>query len=152
MLVVTGPEGPHNPANAAYQQRLYVLRDELGLRGAAHFVAEHAPGFLPDPVVADFFRLADALVLPSREEGFGIPLIEAAVSRLPVFCADIPALRELGEDQVTYFSPDANPAWVAETIAARLQRDPIYGFGVRARQGYNWDRIYLQHLAPLLAA
>jgi glycosyltransferase involved in cell wall biosynthesis len=152
MLVVTGPEGPHNPANAAYKQRLFALRDELGLQGAAHFAAEHTPEFLPDAVVADFFRLADALLLPSREEGFGIPLIEAAFARLPVFCADIPPLRALGGEDVTYFSPDADPASVADAMAARLLRDPIYEFGMRARQGYSWDGVYAQHIAPLLAA
>ena len=151
-LVVTGPEGPHNPANAEYKRRLLALRDELGLQGAAHFVAEHTPEFLPDVVVADFFRLADALILPSREEGFGIPLIEAAFSRLPVFCADIPPLHELGADDVMYFSPDADPAVVAEAVAARLRDDPVYGFGVRARQLYSWEGIYAQHIAPLLDA
>ena len=100
-LLVTGPEGPHNPANAGYRARLLALRDKLGLAGAAHFAAEHVPEALPDAVVADLLRLADALILPSREEGFGIPLIEAALTRLPVFCADIAPLRELGGDDVS---------------------------------------------------
>ncbi len=150
-LVVTGPEGPHNPANAGYRARLLALRDELGLRGAAHFAAEYEPEPLPDAVVADFLRLADALILPSREEGFGIPLIEAALTRLPVFCADIAPLRELGGEDVTYFALEAEPAAIARTIAARLRADPVYRFAVRARQRYTWDRIYAENIAPLLA-
>jgi len=150
MLLVTGPEGPHNPANAEYRRRLLALRDELGLRGAAHFVAEHTPEFLPDAVVADFFRLADALILPSREEGFGIPLVEAAITRLPVFCADIPPLRDLGGDDATYFSPEADPEAVAAMIAARLQADPAYRFAARARRSFSWEAIYTAHVAPLL--
>jgi len=150
MLLVTGPEGPHNPANAEYRRRLLALRDELGLRGAAHFVAEHTPEFLPDAVVADFFRLADALILPSREEGFGIPLVEAAITRLPVFCADIPPLRDLGGDDATYFSPEADPEAVAAMIAARLHTDPAYRFAARARRSFSWEAIYTAHIAPLL--
>lgn len=150
MLLVTGPEGPHNPANAEYRQRLLTLRNELGLRGAAHFVAEHVREFLPDPVVADFFRLADALILPSREEGFGIPLVEAALTRLPVFCADIPPLRDLGGDDAAYFSPDADPESVATMMAARLRADPAYRFAARARRRFSWDAIYATHIAPLL--
>ena len=150
MLLVTGPEGPHNPANAEYRRRLLALRDELGLRGAAHFVAEHTPEFLPDAVVADFFRLADALILPSREEGFGIPLVEAAITRLPVFCADIPPLRDLGGDDATYFSSEADPEAVAAMIAARLQADPAYRFAARARRSFSWEAIYTAHVAPLL--
>jgi glycosyltransferase involved in cell wall biosynthesis len=150
-LLVTGPEGPHNPANAAYRERLLALRAELGLQRAAHFLAEQVPGFVPDAVVADCFRLADALLLPSREEGFGIPLVEAAFSRLPVFCSDIPPLRELGGDDVTYFAPDADPAATAALIRTRLGGDRVYGFAVRARTALAWDRIYARHIEPLLA-
>jgi glycosyltransferase involved in cell wall biosynthesis len=151
MLLVTGPEGPHNPANAEYRRRLLALRDELGLRGAAHFVAEVRPNeFLPYAVVADFLRLADALILPSREEGFGIPLVEAAITRLPVFCADIPPLRDLGGDDAAYFSLEADPEAVAAMIAARLQADPAYRFAARARRSFSWEAIYTAHIAPLL--
>jgi glycosyltransferase involved in cell wall biosynthesis len=151
MLLVTGPEGPHNPANAEYKRQLLALRDELGLDGAAHFVAEHVSDFLPDAVVADFFRLADALLLPSREEGFGIPLIEAALTRLPIFCTDIPPLRDLGGSDVTYFSPDSDPVEVADLIANRLSADPVYRFAARVRQEFTWDGVYRDHIAPLLA-
>jgi len=149
-LVVTGPEGPHNPANADYRRKLLALRDDLGLKGAAHFVAEHVSDFLPDAVVADFFRLADALLLPSREEGFGIPLIEAAITRLPIFCADIPPLRDLGGDEAVYFSPGAPPARVAALIAGRLRADPVFHFAVRARRQFSWANIYAGHIAPLI--
>lgn len=149
-LLVTGPEGPHNPANAEYKQRLLARRDELGLRSAAHFMAELTPEFLPDAVVADFFRLADALILPSREEGFGIPLIEAAFARLPVFCADISPLCDIGLGDITYFSPDANPKSVAALMAAHFRDDPVYRFAKRARANYTWERIYAEQIEPLL--
>ncbi|MEK9164289.1 MAG: glycosyltransferase family 4 protein, partial [Chloroflexota bacterium] len=160
MLVVTGPEGPHNPANAGYKRALFDLRDELGLRGAAHFAAEVRADtlgrsrpyddFLPDAVVADFFRLADALIFPSREEGFGIPLLEAALTRLPVFCADIPPLRDLGGDEAVYFSPDADPGSVAGLIADHLRADPAYRFSARVKRRFTWQRIYADYIAPLL--
>jgi glycosyltransferase involved in cell wall biosynthesis len=149
-LLVTGPEGPHNPANADYRRRLLALRDALGLRGAAHFAAEHTPEYLPDAVLADFYRLADALFMPSREEGFGLPLVEAGLARLPIFCADIPPLRAIGRDDATYFSPDAAPEAVAAAVAARLSADPVYRLAARARRDYPWRRIYQEHLMPLL--
>lgn len=152
MLLVTGPEGPHNPANAEYRQRLLALRAELGLVGAAHFASEHQSSWLPDAVVADFLRLADALLLPSQEEGFGIPLIEAALVRLPVFCSDIPVLRDLGQGDVTYFALGADPAEIAALVAARLKSQPAYRFSARARSHYTWQQIYERGIAPLLAA
>lgn len=150
MLLVTGPEGPHNPANAAYKQKLLQLRDELNLRGRVHFLAEAAAGSVPDAVIADFYRLADALLFPSREEGFGIPLIEAGFSHIPVFCADIPVLRELGGDEVSYFDPDADPLLVADQIARRLEAETTSRWARRARQGYTWAQIYALQIAPLM--
>jgi glycosyltransferase involved in cell wall biosynthesis len=150
-LVVTGPLGPHNPANAAYFQRLSALRAELGLAGAAFFLAEAVEGYLPDAVVADFYRLADALFMPSREEGFGIPLIEAGFSRLPIFCADIPPLRELGGNDAYYFSPDADPGELALRLSVELQSLAAVRFAARARAAFTWDQVYARHLAPLLA-
>jgi glycosyltransferase involved in cell wall biosynthesis len=149
-LVVTGPLGPHSPGNADYFVRLRALRATLGLDDSFHFLAEHTEAYLPDAIVADFFRLADALFLPSREEGFGIPLLEAAFSRRPVFCADIPALRELGQSEAVYFSPDADPAEIAALVATRLLADRVYRFAARARMGYSWEQIYTRHLEPLL--
>ncbi len=150
MFVVTGPLGPHNAANVDYFARLKQLQAELHLSGAAHFLAEYSADYLPDDVITDFYRISDALILPSREEGFGIPLIEAAFSHLPIFCADIPSLHELGRHDVIYFPPDDDPASIAQTIAARLTGDATYRFAARVRQQFTWGRIYAEHIAPLL--
>ncbi|MBI4770474.1 MAG: glycosyltransferase [Chloroflexi bacterium] len=152
MLVVSGPPGPHNPANAEYFARLQALRAELGLEGAAHFLAELSEGYLPDAVIADLYRLADALLMPSREEGFGIPILEAGLSRLPVFCADIPPLRALGGEQASYFSPEADPREVAALIASRLGADRQGQLAARVRREYLWPQVYADRIAPLLDA
>jgi len=149
-LLVTGPEGPHNPANAAYKQRLFQLRNDLNLQGLAHFAAEQSNDVLPDAVIADLFRLADALFFPSREEGFGIPLLEAALTRLPVFCSNVDPLPEVGGPDVHYFSPDSDPQSVADLIDNTLTNDPAYRFNLRARQSYAWQSVYDQHIEPLL--
>jgi glycosyltransferase involved in cell wall biosynthesis len=150
MLLVTGPEGPHNPNNKAYKHKLLRMRDELNLQGVVHFLAEATDEFMPDEVIADFYRLADALLFPSREEGFGIPIIEAAFSRIPVFCADIPVLRELAGDDVTYFDPDADPLEVAKQVKVRLEAELTSQWGRRAKHGYSWEQIHALHIVPLL--
>jgi glycosyltransferase involved in cell wall biosynthesis len=150
MLLVTGPEGSHNPANASYKSELYGLRDKLGLQGAAHFLTEINDESLPDAVIADFFRLSDALVFPSSEEGFGIPIIEAGVNAIPVFCADIPVLRELGGEDARYFDPRGDPAAIAKQIADGLKASATSRLARRTKHEYNWDSIYRLHIGPLI--
>jgi mannosylglucosylglycerate synthase len=150
MLLITGPEGPHNPANAVYRQKLLTLRNELNLQNTAHFLADVTAEYMPDAVIADFYRLSDALFFPSREEGFGIPIIEAAFSSMPVFCADIPVLHELCGEDVTYFDPDAEPRSIAKKIFNRLQSETSSRWARRAKHTYTWDSIYALHIGPLI--
>lgn len=150
-LVVTGPLGPHNPANQAYLERLLALRAELHLDGAAHFLAEILDPPVPDEVIADLYKLADMLFLPSREEGFGIPVLEAGSAGIPVFCSDIPALRELGGADVYYFSPDEEPARLAARISDVLDSSKTYALRKRVLNEYTWDHVYESRIAPLLA-
>jgi glycosyltransferase involved in cell wall biosynthesis len=149
-LVVTGPLGAHNANNQKYFETLLQLRAELGLQNAAHFLAELTDAWLPDEVIADFYRVADALILPSREEGFGIPVIEAAFSHIPAFCADIPSLRELGLNDATFFSPDEDPARVANSLADYFQSSASARLSMRVRASFRWEAVYRQHIAPLL--
>ena len=150
-LVITGPLGPHNARNREYFDTLLQLRTQLGLEGSVHFLAELADSFLPDEVIADFYRIADALIFPSREEGFGIPLIEAAFSHLPAFCADIPPLRELGLNDAYFFSPDEDPAALADLIADHIRSSAPARLALRIRSTFRWEAIYQRHIAPLLS-
>jgi mannosylglucosylglycerate synthase len=150
-LLVTGPLGPHNPANRQYYERLLALRSELGLEQAAIFLAQVVDHTLPDAVIADLYKVSDLLFLPSREEGFGIPVLEAGLAGIPVFCSDISALRELGASQAYYFSPDDEPSAVSAKIVSVLRSDRSFGLRKRVLRDYTWDGIYQNQIAPLLA-
>lgn len=149
-LIVTGPLGSHNPANRVYFEELKSLRDELGLSASAIFLAELIAGFLPDEVISDLYRLADALFLPSLEEGFGIPILEAGLVGMPIFCSDIPALKALGQADAHYFSPNTDSVKLASLISETLQGSREYRLRVRVRQNYAWQSIYSTYIAPLL--
>jgi len=149
-LVVTGPLGPHNPANIEYFDRLKALRADLGISNAVHFLAELTDEYIPDPVIADFYKLSDALLLPSFEEGFGIPILEAGFSGIPIFCSDIPPLKKLGGEFANYFSPDENPETVARMITGHLSTSTVFRLRADVRSQYTWERVYTMMVAPLL--
>jgi mannosylglucosylglycerate synthase len=149
-MIVTGPLGPHNPANLQYFERLKALRKELGLENSAHFLVELTNGFVSDQVVSDFYKLADALLFPSFEEGFGIPILEAGFAGIPVFCSDIPPLKTLGGEFVNYFSPEEDPNVVAKIMADHFRTSKIFGLRASVREQFTWERIYAAKIAPLL--
>jgi len=149
-MVVTGPLGPHNPANLQYFEKLSALRKELDLDGSAHFLAELTNEFIPDEIISDFYKLSDALLFPSFEEGFGIPILEAGFAGIPVFCSDISPLKKLGGEFVTYFSPEEEPHIVAKIMAEYFKKDKVFGLRENVRRQFTWEGIYMAQIEPLL--
>ena len=155
-LLVTGPPGAHNPRNREYLQELRALRRRLGLDGRVVFCAE-LPGplgrglALSDRTMADLYFLADALLLPSREEGFGLPLLEAGLARLPAFTTDLAPFRDIGGDAIHTFALGDPPARVAAMILGTLMEEKRYRLRRRVLGAYAWDGIIQERVAPLLA-
>lgn len=154
-LIVTGPPGPHDARNIAYLHRLGELCQGLGLREEVIFLHECQDEDgerieVSDAMVADLYRLADLLLLPSSQEGFGIPLLEAGLARLPTFCADIPPFRESGEGVAHFFSLEDDPAEIAQRIAAFLAEHPAYQMRRRVLRRYTWSAILIREIVPLL--
>jgi len=146
-VIVTAADDEQNEASIALGQRLRAECDPdtcLILGGG-----ELAVG---DGELAGLYRLADALLFPSRSEGFGLPLLEAALHRLPVFCSDIEPLRERLRETATFFPAGASPAHVAALIEESLQAAPAFRERKRVLRECGWNAIYRLHLADLLAA
>ncbi|MGB8645487.1 MAG: glycosyltransferase family 4 protein [Anaerolineae bacterium] len=148
-LIVMGPLGPHNPANALYLNELSALRDELGVGEAVILLNEHGP--VDDSTRRDLYLLADVLLFTSEREGFGIPILEAAAAGLPIFCSDIAPFRESAQDWAHYFAPGDSPDFIAEGMARFLQADARYQLKRRVLREYTWDRLWAERIEPLLA-
>ena len=101
-------------------------------------------------MMADFYQLADLLLFPSRREGFGIPPLEAGMTRLPIFAADIPTLRESAGDLAHLFDPKGDPASVADTIANHLASDHAYQMRRCVLSQFTWGAVLERCLIPLI--
>lgn len=155
-LVVTGPPGPHNPANAAYLAELQTLQRQSGAADAVVFLyavytdADGRPRPVSDAMLADLYRLSDALLFPSRAEGFGIPIIEAGLAGLPIFCSDIAPFHETAGAAAHYFDPQGDPVAIAAQIAAVLRADERYALRRRTRLSATWEAIYRRDIVRLV--
>ena len=88
-----------------YEGRLREVAGELGVGDRLH-----VPGWLDDADLEGLYRLATCFALPSRLEGFGLPVLEAMARRVPVACSDRTALPEVAGDAALLFDPDDQEA------------------------------------------
>jgi len=81
-------------------------------------------GRVPDGIRNALIAAADVVVIPSEEEGFGAPVIEAMVLETPVVCNRIPALVEVGGDAAVFVDADAHS--IAEGIQTAVSAGDHY--------------------------
>src|SRR5690606_9299161 len=84
----------------------------------------HDVGRLGTDGMASQMRLADALILPSRSEGFGMVVAEAMMSGVPVIATCVSALPELVADGVTGTLCPCNDIDAFAEAARKLASDP----------------------------
>ncbi|SNB73004.1 glycosyltransferase, MSMEG_0565 family [Arboricoccus pini] len=136
----------HSSYQAAFAAKLAAYDPDL-------IRAVQVTGALPQPRMESLYRLADALVFPSFEEGFGLAVIEAMASGTPVIVADRPPFRDyLGAHECLWVDP-SDPAAIAAAMRASL--DPKIGPDL-ARRGpkvaarFDWQDVADRHV-PLYA-
>ena len=93
-LVVVGKPTPY-----AAKVKLWAARN--GLAGRVKFL--HG---VPADDLPAIYQMAEASVYPSRYEGFGLPVIEAIQSGLPVVACKGSCLEEAGGNATLYVDPD----------------------------------------------
>ena len=103
----------------SYTARVEREAASLGVSARLH-VLESVP-FADLPA---FYRLASVFAYPSRYEGFGIPVLEAQRSGVPVVAATGSCLEEAGGDGALYVSPD-DPCSAAEALSSLLTNEDL---------------------------
>ncbi|MFF2051908.1 glycosyltransferase family 4 protein [Leifsonia sp. NPDC058194] len=120
------------------------------LAPAAHLVFHDGAS---DEEYAETLAAATALVTASRDEGFGIPLVESMTLGTPVIVSDIPIFREIGGEAALYFPADA-PEKLAEQVR-HLEQDGVWAERSAASRAeaarFTWEAS-AEHLLTVLTA
>lgn len=128
-----------------YERHLRSLAEELGVAERVVF-----PGWVSDDDLNGLYAAASCFVLPTFQEGFGLPVLEAMARRLPVACSEIPALTEIAGEAAVFFDP-YRPESIAEAIG-RVMAEPqlaqrLVATGLTRCAQFSWRRTAEETLA-----
>ena len=135
-LIVLGEDS--RDGDESEKERLKAAASALGVRDRVDFLGSVAHHELPY-----FYAAADALVMPSYSESFGLVALEAQACGRPVVASGVSGLRSVVRDEVSGYLIDGDdPATYAERIG-RLLADPELAqqMGRRGRllaQRFSW--------------
>lgn len=142
-LLIVGPPDPRYPQAGECAKA-------LGVEAAVRWT-----GYVSEDALVEHYRSADLVVLPSRYEGFGLPVVEAMASGTPVVCSDIPVLREVAGDAAVFVDPE-DAGSMAEAMR-RVLADPVLADSLRAKglaraRAFTWEETARRTLAVYEAA
>jgi glycosyltransferase involved in cell wall biosynthesis len=116
----------------------------LGLEDRTLFLSYVEQGLLPA-----IYAAADLLVMPSRIEGFGLPVLEAMACGTPVVCSRAASLPEVGGDAVVYFDP-ADPEGLGGAIERVLGSNELRlrlrARGLERAKQFTWEEATRKHV------
>lgn len=100
-------------------------------------------GLVSDSVLQAAYQFADALIFPSTNEGFGLPVLEAMAEGCPVITSNAASLPEVGGDAVLYFDP-GDAAQAAEACVRLMSepglRESLKNRGLERSAQFTWER------------
>ncbi len=129
-LAVVGPQGWGGVDLPSEARRRGLSQRVLGL------------GLLPDPDLAAVVSGAEVLAVPSRAEGFGLPLLEAMALGTPVVASDDPALVEVGEGACVHVPVGDSRALalaLAEVAADPGRQARLRAAGLEVARRRTWE-------------
>jgi glycosyltransferase involved in cell wall biosynthesis len=131
----------------AVEHRLLLAGADLGSGGRLASLAGGAPveflGFVSDERLDALLRGAEALVVPSLYEGFGLVVLDAMIRGCPVVLARAGALPEVGADAALYFeAQDVSELrdLLRALLADRGERERLARAGRERAAGFSWER------------
>ncbi|MDG2123679.1 MAG: glycosyltransferase family 4 protein [Verrucomicrobiales bacterium] len=147
LYLVTGAPDPHNPASSEYGEELKRLILELGVEREVIFLSELFR--VEDDDLISLYQVSDALFFPSRREGFGLPLLEAAMFRIPAFCVGREPMRSVLKHNVQLIDADADAEDVAVRVISVLGERQGFLARKEVMRKYSWDRLYDGLIGPM---
>ena len=129
-----------------YQKQFFAAVDSMGVAVGKSLIL---PGVIPDAELPALYHCADAFVFPSVKEGWGLVVMEAIASHIPVITSNLPPFTEfLSPDRaflIDPYSPDAIAQAMQSIIQSKVA-DSLRQHSQSILSQYTWETSAQMHL------
>lgn len=101
-------------------------------------------GHISDEELVGLYKNAKCFVMPSLEEGFGIPLLEAMACGCPVVSSNAGSLPEVGGDAALYFDPKESSDMIkkiSQVLDNEKLRQQLIQKGLNKYKQFSWQKL-----------
>jgi glycosyltransferase involved in cell wall biosynthesis len=147
--LISGIASEHRDT-ASYQEALKKKIDDLGLQEQVLFVGTTLGRGMTDSELHDLYDIADLVFYFSKQENFGLPILEAGLTKTPIWVSDLAVFHEIGGENLTYVSATHTPQQVATQVHEYLETTQVIGLNRLVRTTYNLETIIKNRLIPLI--
>lgn len=123
--------------------------ESLGLGGNAVFLKEYMESGLLVSQIHDLYQMSDLVFYFSKSENFGLPVVEAFLTKSILFASNLKVFREIVPEDNFFVDCNLSPEENALKIKKFLDLNPQISMTSKMRQDYNLELIIKNKLIPL---
>lgn len=150
LYIITGKVS-HHKEGEKYLNILRTKIEKYSLKNNVLFLYENIKRSLHKSEIHDFYTLCDIIFYFSKSENFGLPLLEAALTKTPIFLSDLLVFREVGGENFSYVDcENTSPETVAKNIVEFLENNKLISMNRVVKENYNLTNIIKKTLVPII--
>jgi glycosyltransferase involved in cell wall biosynthesis len=141
----------HHKEGEKYLEMLNRKIEEYSLKNNVIFLNESIKRSLHKSEVHDFYSLCDIIFYFSKSENFGLPLLEATLTKTPIFLSDLLVFREVGGENFSYVDYENTPPEdVAKKIVDFLENNKLISMNRVVKENYDLTNLIKKNLIPII--
>ncbi len=148
--IISGVQSEHRNTGG-YLEKLKQQIIDLGLQNVVIFLGDQIGRGLTDAELHDLYDISDIVLYFSTQENFGLPILEAALTKTSIWVSDLEVFHEVGGSSLTYIDTKSHtPSQTGVKLTNFINSNDSIQMQYTARNKYSLEEIIKNQLVPLI--
>ncbi|MCA9372338.1 glycosyltransferase family 4 protein [Candidatus Woesebacteria bacterium] len=152
MLLISAKTYPHKQSAIDYVNNVKKEIDKKGLKNNVIFLENIFDNLKIDEimnVIHDCYSLSDLILYPSSYENFGLPIIEAGITKTPILCTDLDVYKEIAYEYIYKLNSLSSPSQIV-ALVERILKSTQSRYFRKIKNAFDYRFIIQTQIEPYL--